>query len=122
MSGNIHDTNTSLIRKDVDDLLEELQGLKKKKINLKNYLDSNSEDLKKKYSNLYNTSNTLFKFIISQYDTDKFDRDQFNNTLSILLSNIENIQKSKKTQHDASVEVGSILANKYIPKELYEKK
>jgi Glu-tRNA(Gln) amidotransferase subunit E-like FAD-binding protein len=122
MSGNIHDTNTSLIRKDVDDLLEELQGLKQKKINLKNYLDSNSEDLKKKYSNLYNTSNTLFKFIISQYDTDKFDRDQFNNTLSILLSNIENIQKSKKTQHDASVEVGSILANKYIPKELYEKK
>ena len=63
MSGNIHDTNTSLIRKDVDDLLEELQGLKQKKINLKNYLDSNSEDLKKKYSNLYNTSNTLFKFI-----------------------------------------------------------
>lgn len=121
MSGNINDTNILLVKQDVDNLLQELFELKQKKINLKNYLDVNLENLKKKYINLHNTSNTLFKFIISQYDSDRFDKDQFNHTLSILLSNIENIQKSKKSQHDASIEIGSMLANKYIPKNLFDK-
>ena len=39
-----------------------------------------------------------------------------------MLKQLENIQKGNKTQHDASVEIGQILVDKFVKPELNKKK
>jgi hypothetical protein len=107
MSGNINDTDVSQIRSEVYLLIEDLRNL------------NNDEDdeyiLKKKYKYLVKSSNGLFKYIINEHKSCKFDKELFDRNLEMMLTKIQQIQNNKETQYDASVSVGTSLANQYIP-------
>lgn len=111
MSGNIHDTNVSAIRTQINELTEELQVLKDSGESISDWTDS----LQRKYKQLYRTSNTLFKFILTNYGTPKFNEAFFNQTINIMLNRITSIQYAQLTQEDASANVGTHLAKKFIP-------
>lgn len=106
------DINTDNLRNEVYKLLQELDII----------LTSNDPDvsnwtstLEKKYKYLSSSSQTLFKYITQNYGKNNFDKAFFEKTLQLMLINIENIQKSKITQHDASENVGTHLAHQFIP-------
>lgn len=104
MSGNIHDT-------DIEKLQNEISNMKKDIMNDISDIDFYN----KKYEYLKNTSNTLFKYIYENYNKKHFDEKFFNNCIKMMFANIKNIQKNNTTQHNASVNVGSFLGQKYIP-------
>jgi hypothetical protein len=71
-----------------------------------------------KYPAIASTSKTLFKYIMSNYGTHRFDKAFFLSTIDMMLSNIATIQSSpdtKQAQHDASISVGNHLAHTFIP-------
>lgn len=116
MSGNIQDTNVTAIKKQINDLVNELRLLQT------THGDSISDwrveflvTLQRKYKQLYSTSNTLFKFIVTNYGTSGFNESFFNQTIDLILDNIVSIQHRQVTQEDASANVGTHLANKFIP-------
>jgi hypothetical protein len=109
MSGNIHDTDVKKIRLLVNDYINELDDLLKRGENI----DINV--FKKKYDYLFKTSENLFNMIYNQYVSSTFDKTFFLNNLQIMLNAIENIQKQKVSQYDASCEIGEMLATHYIP-------
>jgi hypothetical protein len=101
MSGNIHDTNINIIKKEVYDLIYDLE---------------NNNDIIGKYNYLTSTSKTLYEYIIKNYN--KQINESFINNLEMMLNGIEKIQKSRNTekeQHDQSVLIGEKLASQYIP-------
>lgn len=101
MSGNIHDTNINIIKKEVYDLIYDLE---------------NNNDIVGKYNYLTSTSKTLYEYIIKNYN--KQLNESFINNLEMMLNGIEKIQKSRNTekeQHDQSVLIGEKLASQYIP-------
>jgi hypothetical protein len=101
MSGNIHDTNINIIKKEVYDLIHDLE---------------NNNDIIGKYNYLTSTSKTLYEYIIKNYN--KQINESFINNLEMMLNGIEKIQKSRNTekeQHDQSVLIGEKLASQYIP-------
>lgn len=71
--------------------------------------------LEKKYKYLSSNSPTLFKYILKNYGQKDFDKAFFEKTIKLMLVNIENIQNSKISQHDASEKVGTHLAHQFIP-------
>lgn len=111
MSGNINDTNTNKVNFQVNELLQELDEILKNN----DSIDSYTSDLKNKYNYLWSTSQTLYNYILRQYGKPNFDKEFFNKNLNMMLQSIENIQKSKVSQYDASVSVGKELASQYIP-------
>jgi DNA polymerase III gamma/tau subunit len=113
MSNNIHDTDVELIRKQVDDLIDECENLLKNGESLSNYETSFSN----KYKHLITTSNTLYKFICTQMQQNfrNFNRVALQQRLDMMLNAILNIQNSKISQYDASVMIGEKLAKDYIP-------
>ena len=111
MSGNIHDTDVDLIKKKVQLLLNDLEQIIDKKESPKDHVYS----LEKKYKYIKTTSPGLFNFIIQQYGTHKFNKDNFLKNLDMMLNEIANIQKSKISQYDASVKIGTSIASQYIP-------
>lgn len=106
MSGNIKDTNVDELRQQVQELTTELNTIK----NNGEDIDSYKDILKTKYKYLVKTSDTLFNLILNQQG-----KENFMNNLNIMLNNIERIQKSQITQHDASCEIGETLASQFIP-------
>lgn len=112
MSGNIQDTKVDVVRKQVNDLLNELFHMKESNIPIDNDV---KDELKSKYKKLVKTSETLFKFIVSNYGTEKFNQTFFNKTLEMMLDRITNIQNSSMTQDNASIAIGQHLANNFIP-------
>lgn len=111
MSGNIHDTNIHTIKKQVNDLLLELDSLNKKNEDITEW----ESYLQNKYKTLYKTSKTLYNYILKNYNSDKFDSSFFNTTLNLMLSKISSIQKNNVSQDDASVHIGTHLAETFIP-------
>ena len=109
MSGNVNDTNTNKVNFQVKELLQELDEI------LKNNESIDSSNLKIKYNYLWSTSQTLYNYILRQYGKPNFDKEFFYKNLNMMLHSIENIQKSKVSQYDASVYVGKELASQYIP-------
>ena len=107
MSGNINDTDIIKIKNQVADLLGELYTLENTPMT--------NAYLRDKYSYLINTSKSLYNYIINGYNTPRFDEKTFYKNLDIMLNSIENIQKQNISQHDASINVGTVLAEKYIP-------
>lgn len=103
MSNNIHDTKTELIKEQVSQMI------------LDNSLSKN--DLEKKYAELFNTSPSLFKFVLKEIKNDNFNKEEFFTNLNKMLDLINKIQKSEVTQHTASEEIGTIFAKKYFPKD-----
>jgi hypothetical protein len=111
MSGNIYDTNVIDLKKQIVELVEELRHLHNSQESISNWADT----LQRKYKDLYRTSNTLFKFIISNYGTPNFNEEFFNQTIDLMLNKISSIQNSQTTQEDASTNVGTHLAYTFIP-------
>lgn len=108
MSGNIHDTNINQIKTEVYNLIDDLKQLNEDPC-------EHEYRFKKKYKYLYNTSQSLFSFIISNWGKDEFNQNFFNKTLELMLTQIEKIQQSRISQYDASSNVGSHLATTFIP-------
>jgi hypothetical protein len=110
MSNNIHDTNVNLIKTQVLSLMNDIDVLDPSE----SALDS-QHVFKQKYKHLSSTSDTLFKYILKNYNQKNFNRRFFQTTLHLMLNNISQIQDNKVTQHNASSQVGEHLAKEYIP-------
>ena len=81
----------------------------------KNKKTTNFKELAEKEFSDFNTKYpTLFKKLLEE-DCDS-------KQLDYMLKQLENIQKGNKTQHDASVEIGQILVDKFVKPELNKKK
>lgn len=111
MSGNINDTNVKSIKTDIYNMISDLEKYSKSSRNISIYENC----LQKKYSNLYKTSKSLFNMVFNQYKNKNFDKQYFNTTLNKMLEYISQIQTNQISQYDASVNIGSDLAYKYIP-------
>lgn len=111
MSGNINDTDIFEVKKQVTDLIIDIQSIQNKNENL----DEWESHLQNKYKKLFKTSKTLFNYILKNYGTEKFDSVFFNNTINMMLSKISSIQLNKISQENASAVIGTHLAEAYIP-------
>jgi hypothetical protein len=103
MSGNIYDTDIRKIKKEVYDLINDLD---------------NGNDIEEKYEYLKSTSKTLYEYITKGYLTTGINKTLLKNNLEMMLNGIQRIQRSndkEKTQHETSVEIGETLASQYIP-------
>jgi hypothetical protein len=104
MSGNIYDTDIRKIKKEVYDLINDLD---------------NGNDIVGKYEYLESTSKTLYDYVTKGYlTTGTFNKTLLKNNLEMMLNGIQRIQRSndkEKTQHETSVEIGETLASQYIP-------
>lgn len=103
MSGNIYDTDIRKIKKEVYDLINDLD---------------NGNDIGGKYEYLEKTSKTLYEYITKGYLTTGINKTLLKNNLEMMLNGIQRIQKSddkEKTQHETSIEIGEKLASQYIP-------
>jgi len=114
MSGNIFDTNTIKLRSELKDLIQDLDELLLNDKPLIQYED----ELKLKYPTIATTSKTLFKYLLNNYGTNRFNHAFFQSTIDLMLSKISQIQSSfdqENSQHNASVEIGTHLAQTFIP-------
>ena len=66
------------------------------------------------YSYLYKTSRTLFLLILKEKNVN----DTFKQNIKLMLSSISKIQSNEISQNTASEEIGTVLANEYIPSNL----
>lgn len=105
MPNNIYKTNSNQILKECNELIMDLQ----------NNHPINESILKKKYKYLYNTSKTLFHFIIKEINSNTFNSELFYNKLNTMLHYITEIQNNKISQHNASTSIGNLLASEFIP-------
>jgi hypothetical protein len=111
MSGNISDTHVDRIREEVGSLSEDIRKLKEKGEMIEDWTST----LENRYKYLYKTSKTLFNYVVTQYSSDSFNREFFNKTLEMMLSQITKIQNANISQNDASVLVGTHLAEEFVP-------
>lgn len=111
MSGNIHDTNINLLRKELNELKIDIEKLLIEGDVIANW----EETLKRRYKHLSKTSLTLFKYILANYKTEKFNELFFNRTIELMFDKINSIQRSEISQYDASGEIGTVIAEEYIP-------
>ncbi len=95
---NIHKTNVNKIKQEVHDLLNDIKT-------------DPQEDYSRKYKHLYNTSKTLYNFIVKEHNTGKFNQTM----LDQMLNRILKIQTNEISQNEASEEIGMSLAKIYIP-------
>jgi hypothetical protein len=115
MSDKVLDTKVDLIKKQAYYLIEELLTTQPSSPNQgKSYLEN-------KYNYLFKISPGLFNLIITEALSTNFNLKKFQSKLDIMLCYIKDIQESKITQHTASEKVGIVIADEYIPKDLYKK-
>uniref|UniRef100_A0A6C0H6J5 Uncharacterized protein n=1 Tax=viral metagenome TaxID=1070528 RepID=A0A6C0H6J5_9ZZZZ len=111
MSGNIKDTKINQIKQQVQELQTEIRTLRSQGDNPTDWEDT----LKRKYKYLSTTSESLFKLLLQNYDTPRFNQSFFDQTLQLMLNRIQDIQQAKVSQHDASKNIGEHLATTFIP-------
>ena len=111
MSGNINDTKINIIKENVDNLITDLDNILNKGESISDY----EYNLKKKYKLLEKTSPALFNLIFKEYNTPNFNKNRLQSILNMMLQQIEKIQTSNVTQHDASITIGEHLAQTFIP-------
>lgn len=81
----------------------------------KNYQKENfDEQVRQQFSLFENKYPALFKKLIN--------RDCDPEQLEFVLNRLEQVRTGNKSQHDASVEVGQVLVDKYVKPELEKKK
>lgn len=110
-SSQIPDINIDKIRASVNDFINELDSMVLVGENVSEY----ETTFKKKYKFLISTSESLYKMIYDQYRLKKFDKTIFMKNLNMMLSALEDIQRMKISQYDASRNVGEVLASQFIP-------
>lgn len=94
----------ALLKKDILDIIERQETVS----------DWN-DTLARKYKDLFNTSKTLFQYILTNYGTVSFNCGFFDSTIDLMLTKISSIQNNEITQESASEIIGNHLAKKYIP-------
>ena len=109
-SPNIHETDTEAILDGTNKLLEFLQ--KNKKV----VSASDQVVLKEKFNEYFKSCPSVFDMAIKHYNSPNFDKTQFMQIISNMLTYIKKIQMKELTQNEASEKIGTILANKYFPK------
>jgi hypothetical protein len=111
MSGNINDTDVYKLKDEITnfayDLVEMIKGGE-------NPVD-NKFLLENKYSYLHKTSKTLFDFILNKYASGNVNVEVMNKTITYMLNSIVSIQNGEISKTKASEQVGSMLADEYIP-------
>jgi FKBP-type peptidyl-prolyl cis-trans isomerase (trigger factor) len=108
---NIHDTRVELIRSEINNFINDLQTS----------AVQNDSHYQEKYSNLYSTSQTLFKMVLTEAKKPNFNHWSFFAKLNPMLDLILKIQKSEISQYKASENVGVLLGQEFIPSNLYKK-
>ena len=106
---DIHKTDINLIRQETLDLITILD---------ENTSNLNVSDLEIRFKNLFDTSPTLFSFIIKNYKktrNDKREEDKFKQNLDLILNGIRDVQLGRVSHTEASGKVGTHLAHTYIP-------
>lgn len=68
--------------------------------------------LKQKYNYIELCSSTLFELILSNFTKKEF----LTKHITVLLENLNNVQKNRLSEYDASVNVGEHFAKEYFPK------
>jgi hypothetical protein len=111
MSGNVNDTNAQLMKQQIDEMILECEAILARNEEVQAWEGT----LTRKYKHLHNTSSTLFKFIVSNFGTPRFDKVFFTSTVDLMLKQLGNIQHSVATQEAASQNVGNYLAESFIP-------
>lgn len=109
MSKNIFNTDTIRVKENVDQLITELNTIVTRQESINIYT------LKKKFRYLEKNFPSLFNLIVNEYNSQNFNKERLEIILNTMLQQIEKIQQSKVTQHDASVVVGEHLAQTFIP-------
>ena len=103
-SGQIEDTNS--LKSQINQINEYINH---------NYHKKEFEDqVRLEFSQFENKYPALFKKLINR----DCDPDQ----LEFVLNRLEQVRTGMKSQHDASVEVGQVLVDKYVKPELEKKK
>ncbi len=107
MSGNVNDTNTTLIKKQVETFI----------FDIKYYTAGNDippvDFFKKKFKYLHDTSKSLFKYIYENHQD--VLKETFASDINKMLDLILQIQNGNISQYDASAKVGEFIGKKYIP-------
>lgn len=111
MSKNIYDTKTHIVRENVNELIKELDNILERQENISDH----DYMLKKKFRYLQKNFPSLFNLIVKEYNLPNFNKSRLEIILDTMLKQIEKIQQSQMTQHDASVLVGEHLAQTFIP-------
>ncbi len=105
MSGNINDTNVSLLRSQVSSFVSDLQ-------------DGLYADYPSRYPELHNTSKALFdminKSVRKDIDTGVFNSEAFLYRVDSILNLIQSVQVGELSQTKASEMVGTTLAKEYV--------
>lgn len=103
LNKTIHDTDISKIQKDIVNMIQLLdqKTLKSETV------------LKKRFAYLFDTSPSLFNFILKNHD--KQDRNKLLSNIDMMLSLVLKIQKSEVSLYDASTFVGQKIGEQYIP-------
>lgn len=109
------DTNVNLIKQQAYHLIEELLTTQPSSP------DQGKSYLENKYNYLFKISPGLFNLITKEALSPNFNLNKFQSKLDIMLKYITDIQASKISQHTASEKVGIVIADEYIPKDLYKK-
>ena len=101
------------------DQIEDTISLKSQINEIMEYVNQNhikkdfDEKVRQQFSHFENKYPALFKKLINQ------DCDQ--EQLEFVLNRLEQVRTGTKSQHDASVEVGQVLVDKYVKPELEKK-
>lgn len=109
----VHKTDVGMITSEINNLIVELRttdGSDEKDITY----------LQNKYNYLFSTSNTLFKLIIKESLSGNLDTTAFTFKLNKMLEYICKIQQNDLTLDEASKKIGVLVADEYIPKDLYK--
>lgn len=108
---NIQSVDVEKIEQEIESMIAEIERIRSNNECLDDYNDT----LKNKFKYLQKRSDALFKYILTNYGTQNFDKHIFDKNIMLMLNLIKKMQNSNLTQHDASVIVGEQLANQFIP-------
>jgi hypothetical protein len=101
------------IRQDInyDKVKQEIKEMSLDLINCKNNTGPlvTKDILISKYQHTYNKTPYLFDMVFKEYGSPSCM-----NKLNMMLDKIINVKEGNKTRHDASVEVGEVLAQEYV--------
>lgn len=108
---SIETVNIEKIEEQIQEMISEIDRIKSTQESIHDY----ETTLKNKFKYLQKRSDALFKYILTNYGTENFNRESFDKNINMMLTLIKKIQNSNITQHDASVIVGKNLAEEFIP-------
>lgn len=117
MSSNINNTNVYKLKDEITNFANELVEM----IKIGQNPINNKFVLQNKYSYLHNTSKTLFDFILNNYASGNVNVNFMNKTITYMLNSIVSIQKGEISKTKASEQIGSILADEYIPENIRDR-